>query len=144
MTERLWLQEGLNSRRITLEWNKAMSSLSSKIREEIERKVAGLGDVIKFSRAFFAWTNINYGFIDIVIGIGRLDGRDGSFHLIIPSMPSESAWVEFRIDDACIGGTVVQETLAEVVEREDELLNTNRNHYYGEDTDVLEDNSEED
>lgn len=142
MTERLWLPLRINSKGISLEWSTAKSSLSSKIREEIERKVAGLSDVINFSRAFFAWTNISYGFIDIVIGIGKLDGRDGSFHLIIPSMPSESAWVEFRIDDACINGTVVQETLAEIVEHEDELLD--RNHYNMEDTDVFKENMKED
>lgn len=144
MTERLWFVERTNSKTITLEWRVNDSSISREIREDIEKRVNGLGDIIKFSRAFFAWTNINYGFVDIVIGIGRLGGRDGSFHLIIPSMPSEPAWVEFRIDDACIKGEVVQETLAEVVEHEDETIKTSRNHYYEEEADLLRKDNEED
>lgn len=143
MTERLWFLEKTGSKRVALDWRVSGSPVSREEREEIERRVAGLGEVIKYSRAFLAWTNINYGFVDIVVGIGRLGGRDGSFHLVIPSMPCEPAWVEFRIDDACIGGEVVQETLAEVVEHEDGSIDACRKHYYGEDADVLKDDSEE-
>lgn len=144
MIERLWFVERTGSERVVLDWRISDSDISREEREEIEARVAGLGEVIKYSRAFLAWTNINYGFVDIVIGIGRLGGREGSFHLVIPSMPSEPAWVEFRIDDACIGGVSVQETLAEVVEHEEDSADADRKHYYEEDTNVLIDDSEED
>ena len=131
MTEQLWFVEEVAGKKVMIEWVSSESRLflSGRLRREIEKRIAGLGGVIKRSREFLARMNISYGFVDIVIGVGEVRGREGSFHLVVPSVPCESAWIEFRNDSAIVGGEPVQETLAEVVDM-DEAGCGDQNHYY--------------
>jgi hypothetical protein len=136
MIEQLWFVEEVAGKNVVIEWVSPESRLllGERLRREIEKRVAGLGGLIKRSREFLAKMNISYGFVDIVIGVGEVRGREGSFHLVVPSMPCESAWIEFRNDSASMGGEPVQETLAEIVEL-DETGCGDQNHYYEEHTD---------
>ncbi len=131
MTEQLWFVEEVAGKKVMIEWVSPESRLllSGRLRREIEKRIAGFGGVIKRSREFLARMNINYGFVDIVIGVGEVRGHEGSFHLVVPSMPCESAWIEFRNDSASVGGELVQETLAEVVDI-DEAECRDQNRYY--------------
>ncbi len=131
MTEQLWFVEEMVGKKVMIEWvgPESRMLLSGRLRREIEKRVAGLGGVIKKSREFLMRTNVSYGFVDIVIGVGEVRGREGSFHLVIPSMPCESAWIEFRVDLASVGGEPVQETLAEVVDLDGSECR-GENHYY--------------
>jgi len=132
MTEQAWFVAERAGGRVRVEWvgEETRLLISRRLRRELERRVAGLGDVVKSARAFFANTNISYGFLDIVIGVGEVRGREGSFHLMVPSMPCESAWIEFRLDSAEIDGEPIQETLAEVVDLGEELSCSDENNYY--------------
>ncbi len=137
MTEEVWFLEKTSVKGLRVEWasREVESLLSSEIKEEIGKRVAGLSGFINHTRRFFSKTGIGYAFLDVVIGIGKVRGREGSFHLIIPSMPYEPAWIEFRVDAARLGGVAVQETLADVLESDNGCAeNYEVNNYYHDDS----------
>jgi hypothetical protein len=131
MAEQLWFVEEVTGKNVVIEWvsPEPRLLLGERLWREIEKRVAGLGGLIKRSREFLAQMNISYGFVDIVIGVGEVRGREGSFHLVVPSMPNESSWIEFRNDSASVGGEPIQEILADVVEI-DEAGCSDKNRYY--------------